>query len=241
MVNSDNKTIKQCFSYPITATSGTTPANIQKMLDKNIISPVIESTTKVGPNSTSLQTTAGYKTDFQEFTIGTSKIIMPAQTYELEVTSSGNNYASKDQVTSYSANGNPLGYVSRDGISSRYVWGYNDRYMVIKTENIDSTALVSAIAASLPSGYSTLEALLNSFSTVPNTNWTNFNNSLRSNSNASAAMITTYTYKPLIGITSETAPNGTTTYYYYDSFGRLSEIKNDDGKLLKKYTYQNAN
>ena len=54
------------------------------------------------------------------------------------------------------------------------------------------------------------------------------------------SLITSYTYKPLIGILAETDPRGVTTYYNYDSFGRLFEVKNDDGKLLKKYQYNYA-
>jgi len=63
------------------------------------------------------------------------------------------------------------------------------------------------------------------------------------------AMVTTYTYTPLagstnlpvFGITSRTEPNGIATYYDYDSFGRLSQISDNNHKLLKKYTYNLSN
>jgi len=45
---------------------------------------------------------------------------------------------------------------------------------------------------------------------------------------------------PLIGMKSYTNQSGVKTSYKYDDFGRLSEIKNDDSKLLKKYTYNYA-
>lgn len=55
------------------------------------------------------------------------------------------------------------------------------------------------------------------------------------------ALMTTYTYDPLIGMTSETDPNGKTTYYEYDSFGHLEYIKDHKGNIIKHYNYHYAN
>ena len=53
----------------------------------------------------------------------------------------------------------------------------------------------------------------------------------------SDAQMTTYTYDPLFGMTSKTDENNVTTYYIYDSFGRLQDIKDSNGKVLKHYEY----
>jgi YD repeat-containing protein len=51
------------------------------------------------------------------------------------------------------------------------------------------------------------------------------------------AMMTTYTYIPGLGLSTVTDENNRTTYYVYDSFGRLAQIKNDKGGIEKQYTY----
>jgi YD repeat-containing protein len=51
------------------------------------------------------------------------------------------------------------------------------------------------------------------------------------------SQMTTYTYKPGIGISSMTDTNNVTSYYEYDSFGRLMSIKDDKGNVLQHYTY----
>jgi len=54
------------------------------------------------------------------------------------------------------------------------------------------------------------------------------------------AQMTTYTYEPLIGMTSQCDPNSRITYYDYDPFGRLMLVKDQDGNILKKYCYNYA-
>jgi|GEM_PF-4989451 len=49
--------------------------------------------------------------------------------------------------------------------------------------------------------------------------------------------ITTYTYDPLIGLTSATDSNGMTTYFEYDGFGRLIKETDALGNVAKQYTY----
>ena len=53
-------------------------------------------------------------------------------------------------------------------------------------------------------------------------------------------LVTTYTYKPLVGMTSATDPSGKTTYYDYDDSGRLKTIKDDDENVLKEIKYKYA-
>ncbi len=54
------------------------------------------------------------------------------------------------------------------------------------------------------------------------------------------AFISTTTYDPLLGMTSELDVNGVTTYYEYDAFNRLSVIRDGDKNVKKKFCYNYA-
>lgn len=51
------------------------------------------------------------------------------------------------------------------------------------------------------------------------------------------AIMITYTYDPLIGVTSKCDANNQIIYYEYDIFSRLLLVRNQDYKILKKYCY----
>jgi len=53
----------------------------------------------------------------------------------------------------------------------------------------------------------------------------------------SEASMNTYTYDPLIGVTSIIEDNGKTTYYNYDGFNRLANIRNQNQDILTNYQY----
>ena len=52
-----------------------------------------------------------------------------------------------------------------------------------------------------------------------------------------AALMTTYTYDPLIGLTGQCDPNNHITYYQYDALGRLLLVRDEDKNIIKQYAY----
>jgi YD repeat-containing protein len=56
----------------------------------------------------------------------------------------------------------------------------------------------------------------------------------------SDAQMTTYTYEPLVGVTSMADARGLTTSYEYDGFQRLKTVRNNDGNIIKSICYNYA-
>lgn len=54
------------------------------------------------------------------------------------------------------------------------------------------------------------------------------------------ANIVTYTFDPLIGITSECDANNTVIFYEYDKLNRLVAVKDLDGNIIKKHQYSDS-
>jgi hypothetical protein len=51
------------------------------------------------------------------------------------------------------------------------------------------------------------------------------------------AQMTTYTYSPLLGITTQCDVGNRATYYHYDALGRVQYIQDQDGNFVKTYQY----
>jgi YD repeat-containing protein len=52
------------------------------------------------------------------------------------------------------------------------------------------------------------------------------------------ALMTTFTYEPLVGVTSVTDASNVTIYYEYDEFGRLKCQRDQDNSIIECYDYQ---
>lgn len=128
----------------------------------------------------------------------------------------------------YDEYGNPIEIQQEGGITIVYIWGYNKTLPIAKIENA-TYAEVQAYESNLQNISNTgteanLIAALNNLRTaLPN------------------AMVSTYTHKPLIGISTATDPKGDTQLYFYDNFNRLQFVKDAQGNILSENEYHYKN
>jgi len=136
----------------------------------------------------------------------------------------------------YDCYGNPV-YISMNGTNhSFYLWSYNGQFPIAEIKSASYTyAEIEAVVKSVFS-VTNIDAL--SKLAEPNEAKLKDGSLQRALPNA---LVTTYTYKPLTGILTATDPRSVITYYEYDSFGRLTNTKDNNGKLLQHYDYHYRN
>jgi hypothetical protein len=114
--------------------------------------------------------------------------------------------------------------IGPDLIPTSYLWGYQGMYPIAETRNATFADVSSGLVGITPEQLSS--------SLVPDMTKVDALRTALPN-----ALITTYTYKPLVGILTATTPNGiVTTYVYYD-FNRLKYILDTNGKIVQEYQY----
>ncbi len=137
----------------------------------------------------------------------------------------------------YSSDGNPLELSRKDDYHVVYIWGYNERFPIAKIVNASYADIPSSTIADIQSKSNLDNDHCMGTSGCNEATLRVALNDLRGISGLSDAMITTYTYDPQVGMTSQTDLNGQTTYYSYDELGRLIEVVDFEGNPLTKTEY----
>ena len=126
----------------------------------------------------------------------------------------------------YDDKGNLLQYTMADGTPVSLVWGYKNTQLIAKIENMVYDGIPSGLIIDAQSNSDANEpALINSLK------------NLRNSPQLINSMVTTYTHKLLIGVSTITDPKGNICFFNYDSFGRLLNVKDSAGNLLKEHEY----
>lgn len=134
--------------------------------------------------------------------------------------------------------GNLQSYLKTDDAPVSFFYGYANTVQVIEAKNASYTVLNNAVNAATNNLENLLNNTIGDMTTVAQKGaWTQFNAALRSHAGMSNALVTTYTYKPLVGVTSITDPNGIPAYFEYDAMGRLVIGRDNNSDIVKKYDY----
>ncbi len=216
---SRNEQVVQSFLYPVDKAAA---GNVyQKMVDRNMTASVVEAASTLNANPTS-RTVITYQDWF-----GDSKVLLPSL---IEQSLQSNPLEAKAHFFHYDGSGNLLEQAKDADVSTVYLWGYDGQYPVAEIKNATynqvKTALGVAVNTEVNLGAAGLSAsqITQLRSALPQ------------------AMITTYTYDPLVGMSSSTDANGVTTFYEYDGFQRLKAVREQNashqaGNVLKSYQY----
>src|SRR5690606_783312 len=115
-----------------------------------------------------------------------------------------------------------------------YIWGYNGQYPIAKIEGASFGDIPSGVYSSIVSASDSdvdgmgEDALRGELAKLRSTD---------DCPGLSGALVTTYTYDPLVGMTSMTGAGGHTVYYGYDGFNRLEHVKDAAGNILNQNDY----
>ncbi|CAL1516427.1 hypothetical protein [Chitinophaga sp. MM2321] len=226
VIDSKKDTLIDSYTYPFDYTiSGN--GWLQKMQSTHMVAVPVEQRTLKGT-----LTTGGTFTQFDT----SNNIITPVKIFQLELpggpqiisqTDPGgilpNAYQPKVDIK-YDVVGNVIEQKKINNVAEIYLWGYNSQYPVASIIGSDYNTAKQYISQSILDNPANDQALQTELQKLR----TNLQN----------ALVTTYTYKLLVGATSVIDPVGKVTYYEYDSLGRLRLIKDSNGKIIKQYDYQ---
>ncbi|KFE97411.1 hypothetical protein IX39_19145 [Chryseobacterium formosense] len=198
--------------------------------DKNIVSIPLEIETKKNGKTIS-KTETFYPVSQSDADGKTSGFPLP---YKVDATDFKNTVSTEVTYDLYDSKGNVQQYTTKDGIPTTIIWGYNKTQPIAKVVGSDLDSIDNALISSIVTP-SDQDAANPSAELALITALENF----RKNNSLSGYQITTYTYDPLIGVTSITPPSGIREVYLYDAANRLKEIRENSasGKILKEFKY----
>ncbi len=228
--DSNNQEVETRYYYPYD-TDVYNREYMDELRDANRISTPIKSEVYKNNNLLSSQITNYGKnitlpiqlitSSSENFNVAQNKIVQRSVEVAKGVVTTSNPLQKTIEFELYDDKGNILQYKKPDGPTTSYIWGHSKMYPLAKIEN----AKFADIASSL--GITPAELM-------------NFDLSLNLNTlreKLPQAMVTTYTYEPLIGMTSMTDPKGYMRYYEYDTFNRLMHEKDAEENITNKFYY----
>ena len=124
----------------------------------------------------------------------------------------------------YNAYGRPCHMTDIDGVSSLLLWGYGGLYPAALLRNVTPDQLSATTHAA------GAHRLVLGWNGVSAANESTFRGIAES-------AVTVWGWKPFVGMTVRSGPDGMTTGWSYDRFGRLESVTGPDGKVSTEYRY----
>ncbi|WP_409416742.1 DUF5977 domain-containing protein [Flavobacterium sp. PS2] len=163
--------------------------------------------------------------------IATSNLLLPSYILENKGTAALNPVTDKKiSYDFYDDRGNLLQYTQDGGTPTSIVWGYDKTLPVAKVDNIAYKNIQTYLVNGVQNASSWDKGTEGDMIIALNRFWYGY-------SGLYNTLITTYAYKPLVGISRMRDINGTMTYYDYDDFNRLKFVKDNDQNVLQAYFY----
>lgn len=201
-----NTTENSEYAYPVTASGIMNEEARQAMIAGNMISPVIRKKDIV---MWDLQD--GVRLSSDDYRLFDGKILWNSSSERYDG-SAGSQWERKTEVMEHDCKGNPVWLTDESGYSTVIVWGYGNSLPVALIKNATPDAIRQVLDVDLD------------FKTLGN-DLTNMQHLMRLRAMMPEALVYTYSYEPLIGMTAMTDPAGTVWHYAYDSCGRLKETR----------------
>jgi hypothetical protein len=192
----------------------------QAMLNKNIISPIIEEKSTHN-NSIKLQLNNFIQPFSDIFVIGTVE----------QMNSKSLLNETRLRYHNYNDSGKPLSMSIEKGPKTCYIWSYNKQHIIAEIKNANYATVEAALggavavnnfANAIPADKAAVDAFLSP---------------IRTSLSLKDAHVTSYSYKSLVGLSSTTDAKGQSTYFEYDDGNRLKFVKDHNQNVIKAVDY----
>lgn len=214
----DGKKLRQKFYYPYDLI-GVEPFAQTLLSNNRFATPMIEESYMVEGSQERLLSKSRTTYSASSGKILPQTILMAKGDNDLEPRVVYNNY---------DAHGNPIDVSIVGGAHTTYIWGYGGQHLVAKIEKLSHSQLPSQLVSDIEGA--TNEATL-----------LGYLQQLRNLTIVQNSEVTTFTYVPLVGLSTITDPRGYRMNYFYDDFGRLKYVKDMDGNVLSENQYHYKN
>lgn len=208
------------------------------LIGKNMLSIPLETEVKKNGLTTISKVETTYPISQGDADNKTSGFPLPISVSSLDLNTG--NLSTEILYKKYDLKGNILQYIlkpdaNENGIPVAIVWGYNQTLPIAKIDgatydNLQNNPLILAMILASDADLSAIPGSDESALLLAEDNF-------RKDPGLANYQITTYSYDPLIGVRTVTPPSGHREFYVYDASGRLKEVKDINGVILKKNEY----